>query len=81
MQFEPFSIIDLQNSIIGSKIGSINEMNAMLEFSAKHKCFPQVEVIDFADAQKGFDKIAAGAPRYRMVLKIEGFREAQAAKA
>lgn len=52
-------------------------MKGMLEFSAKHKCFPQCEFIDFKDANAGFDKLIAGTPRYRVVMKIAGFREAQ----
>jgi D-arabinose 1-dehydrogenase-like Zn-dependent alcohol dehydrogenase len=71
--------VDRENAIVGSKIGSPAAMQEMLEFSAKHSCFPQVEVIDFADAQAGFEKLISGAPRYRVVMKIEGFRAAQAA--
>jgi D-arabinose 1-dehydrogenase-like Zn-dependent alcohol dehydrogenase len=52
-------------------------MTEMLEFSAKHKCYPQVEVIDFSEANKGFEKIVANSARYRVVLKIQGFRESQ----
>ena len=76
-QFEPFSIVDCENAIIGSKIGSPKVMAEMLAFSAKHKCFPQVEMIDFKDANEGFKRLIAGTPRYRVVMKIEGFREAQ----
>ena len=52
-----------------------------------HVCTPrgctlplQVEIIDFTDANKGFEKIHSGAPRYRMVMKIEGARAELAAK-
>ena len=54
-------------------------MKAMLEFSAKHKCFPQCEFIDFKDVNAGFDRLVAGTPRYRVVMKIAGFRDVQAA--
>jgi hypothetical protein len=40
----------------------------------------QVEVIDFDRANYGFDRIKEGSARYRMVLKIEGFRERKAAE-
>jgi D-arabinose 1-dehydrogenase-like Zn-dependent alcohol dehydrogenase len=79
VKFLPFDIIAGEKNIIGSMIGGTVAMKDMLEFSAAHRCFPQVEVIDFADANKGFEKILANSARYRMVLKIEGFREAQKA--
>lgn len=77
--FVPFDIVAGEKSIVGSMIGGTVSMVEMLEFSARHKCFPQCEVIDFAEAQKGVEKVVANSARYRMVLKIEGFREAQKA--
>jgi len=58
-------------------IGGTAGMKEMLQFSADHKCFPKVEVVDFADANAGVAKVLANAARYRMVLKIEGFRAKQ----
>ncbi len=43
LQFRPFSIVDSEKRIEGSIIGSPSAMREMLEFSAKHKCFPQVK--------------------------------------
>jgi D-arabinose 1-dehydrogenase-like Zn-dependent alcohol dehydrogenase len=104
LQFLPFDIVSGEKSIVGSMIGGTVSMKEMLEFSAKHKCFPQVrsprcpcglwvesglvyavrglqvEVIDFDRANYGFDRIKEGSARYRMVLKIEGFRERKAAE-
>jgi uncharacterized zinc-type alcohol dehydrogenase-like protein len=81
LQFKPFSVVGGERQIIGSMIGGTAPMREMLAFSAAHKILPQVEVIDFADANKGYDTIRANAARYRMVLKIEGFAERQAAAA
>jgi len=77
VKFLPFDLITGEKQIVGSMIGGTVTMKEMLEFSAKHKCFPQCEVIDFKDAQNGVEKIMANSARYRMVLKIDGFREAQ----
>lgn len=49
LRFEPFDIVSGEKEIVGSMIGSAADQRAMLEFSAKHKCFPQCEVIDFAN--------------------------------
>jgi hypothetical protein len=40
-----------------------------------------VEVIDFERANYGFDRLRENSARYRMVLKIEGFREGKEAAA
>jgi len=69
-----------EKEIVGSMIGGTAAMTDMLNFSAEHKCFPQVEVIPFADAQVGVSKMHDNSARYRMVLEIAGFREAQQQK-
>lgn len=81
LKFLPFDIVNGEKNIVGSMIGGTAGMKEMLQFAADHKCFPKVEVIDFADANAGVTKVLANAARYRMVLKIQGFREAQLAKA
>jgi uncharacterized zinc-type alcohol dehydrogenase-like protein len=81
LEFRPFDIVGGEKQIVGSMIGGIPAMKEMLEFSAQHKCFPQCEVIPFAQAQAGFEKITANSARYRMVLDMGGAREALAAAA
>jgi D-arabinose 1-dehydrogenase-like Zn-dependent alcohol dehydrogenase len=78
LTFEPFHIVAGERSVVGSMIGGTAAMTEMLAFSAKHKCFPKCEVIPFAEAQAGYAKILSNSARYRMVLKIEGFRESKA---
>jgi uncharacterized zinc-type alcohol dehydrogenase-like protein len=70
VKFKPFSIVNGEKAIVGSMIGGSKAMREMLEFSAKHACLPKVEVIPFADANKGFDTIKANAARFRVVLNI-----------
>jgi uncharacterized zinc-type alcohol dehydrogenase-like protein len=69
--FEPFHIVGGERQIIGSMIGGTKAMKEMLDFSAKHKCFPQCEVIPFSKAQEGYAKIMANSARYRMVLSMK----------
>lgn len=42
----------------------------MLEFSAKHKLYPVVEVFPFAEFNKAYDHLHKGQPKYRCVVKI-----------
>ncbi len=72
LTFEPFHIVDGQRTIVGSMIGGTTAMKDMLAFSAAHKIYPQCEVIPFAKAQDGFEKILANSARYRMVLDMTG---------
>jgi len=74
LDFLPFNIVGGEKQIIGSMIGGIPAMKEMLEFSAKHKCFPQCEIIPFVEANHGFEKILSNSARYRMVLDMNGFR-------
>ena len=78
LKFEPFDIVGEELEIVGGKIGGTEVMRQMLAFSAQHKCFPQCEQVDFKDAQVGIAKMHDNSARYRTVLKIEGFRDAQA---
>lgn len=77
LKFLPFDLIKGEKQIVGSMIGGTVVMKEMLQFSADHKCFPQCEVINFEQAQEGIAKVLANSARYRMVLKIEGFRAKQ----
>lgn len=72
LEFRPFDIVGGEKQIVGSMIGGVPAMKEMLAFSAAHKCFPQCEVIPFAKAQEGFEKILANSARYRMVLDMNG---------
>jgi D-arabinose 1-dehydrogenase-like Zn-dependent alcohol dehydrogenase len=77
LTFYPFDVVAGERKIVGSMIGGRKTMRDMLQFSADHKIYPLCQVIPFSDAQAGFDRILANQVRYRMVLKIEGFRETQ----
>ena len=42
----------------------------MLEFVAKHKTFPEVEIYPFEDFNKAYKRLLKEKPKYRCVLKI-----------
>lgn len=81
MTFLPFSVVSGEKAIVGSMIGGTDAMKAMLDFSAAHRCYPQIEMLDFSEANIGFQKLRENTPRYRVVLKIDGARERIAAGA
>jgi len=55
-------------SIEGSNIGGTREMSEMLEFAARHKIAPKVEVLPFGQINEALDKVRKGTARYRMVV-------------
>jgi len=76
----PFVLLTGNRQIIGSMIGGTEDMKAMLEFSAKHKIFPTIEVVEAPFGQNSADKVTAAVKkvldnkaRFRMVLdyKVE----------
>jgi hypothetical protein len=70
LRFEPFDIVSGEKEIVGSMIGSAADQRAMLEFSAKHKCFPQCEVIDFADVSSRV--VLLGGAHHRVLALCAG---------
>ena len=70
---EPYSIdvellLSQRRNIAGSTIGSISEMQEMLEFCAKHQIVSEVEVIDATYIDKAFERTITSDVRYRFVI-------------
>ena len=63
-----FPFILGQKSLVSSVVGSRAEIHDMLEFSARHKIAPQVEVYPMKDVNSVFERLAANQVRYRAVL-------------
>jgi len=57
--------------ITGSLIGSPHEFEPMLEFSAKHKCLPLIEVAPLDKVNEICEKVRTNKIRYRGVLAID----------
>eukprot|EP01102_Stenamoeba_stenopodia_P019446 TRINITY_DN7348_c0_g1_i1.p1 TRINITY_DN7348_c0_g1~~TRINITY_DN7348_c0_g1_i1.p1 ORF type:complete len:347 (+),score=60.64 TRINITY_DN7348_c0_g1_i1:241-1281(+) len=66
-----FAMIINRASIEGSNIGGTRDMGEMLEFAARHKITPKVEVLPFDQINEALEKVRKGTARYRMVVKRE----------
>ena len=66
---QAFSLIGGQKTLGGSPTGSPSTIAAMLEFCARHKIAPQVEVFPMAKVNEALDHLRSGKARYRVVLK------------
>lgn len=75
LTFKPFSLVGGEKQLVGSMIGGTQDFDDMLAFSAEKSVFPQVELLEFDDANTGFKKMRENTVRYRSVLKVKGYRE------
>jgi len=63
------ALIGAQRSVSGSPTGSPAVAAAMLEFCARHRISPQVEMFPMSRVNDALDHLRAGKARYRIVLE------------
>jgi len=63
-------VIDGRKSIAGSGIGSLKEIQEMLEFSVKHDILPEVKSIKIEDINKAWDEMVSKNISHRYVIDI-----------
>lgn len=64
-------IINGQRSIAGSGIGGIKETQEMLEYSTKHKIFPEIEIIKIQDINKAWQALLNKKMSKRFVIDMK----------
>jgi D-arabinose 1-dehydrogenase-like Zn-dependent alcohol dehydrogenase len=62
-------------TVVGVALGSVKEIEEMLEFSAKHKIFPKCEQFGFEELPKAFNHLEFGKPNFRCVVNVKDFSE------
>ncbi len=70
IQVSALQLILGQKSVISSVVGSRSEMQAMLEFSARHHIVPQIETYPLAEINTVLERLKKNEVRYRAVLEI-----------
>ncbi len=66
-----FSLISGQKSIVSSVIGSPYRISEMLEFAARQRILPKVEVFKLSEVNEAICKVRENTIRYRAVLKMD----------
>jgi len=66
----PFPLIMKRRSYSGSVIGSIKETQEMLDFCAKHKITPEIEVIAPSQVNEAYERVLKSDVRYRFVIDM-----------
>lgn len=69
LSIPPFALTRKDVAVVGSNIGSIHEVAAMLDFAAEHKVYPTIEQMPMAQVNAAVNRVRVGDVRYRMVLE------------
>jgi uncharacterized zinc-type alcohol dehydrogenase-like protein len=69
--FHSNKIIFGQKSIAGSGIGGIKETQEMLEYSAKHKILPEIEIITIKNINQAWDSLRNKQMSKRYVIDMK----------
>ncbi|TPX62536.1 hypothetical protein PhCBS80983_g00272 [Powellomyces hirtus] len=64
----PHTLAFTQVGIVGSLIGSISEMKAMLAFAAEHNVRPMTDVMPLSQCNAAIERVRKGDVKYRIVM-------------
>lgn len=68
-------LVVMRCQVAGSLIGSIAETQEVLDFCAKHRIAPDIQIIGIQEINEAYDKVEEGAVRYRYVIDAASFRQ------
>jgi D-arabinose 1-dehydrogenase-like Zn-dependent alcohol dehydrogenase len=71
LQISAFSLISFRKAVVGSSVGSIKDIQEMLDYCALKNITSQIEKIPLEYANKAWDRVTKSDVHYRFVLDIE----------
>ncbi|MDE5599756.1 MAG: NAD(P)-dependent alcohol dehydrogenase [Ureaplasma sp.] len=63
-------IFNGSRKVYGSLIGGIDLTQEMLNYSLKHKIYPEIEIIDPNQIDEAYDKLTSGKAKFRYVIDM-----------
>jgi uncharacterized zinc-type alcohol dehydrogenase-like protein len=63
-----------RKNVAGSLIGSLAETQEVLDFCARHKIAPEIEVIPIKEINDAYKKVEAGEARFRYVIDLASLK-------
>lgn len=78
--WNPQKVLMQRKTIAGSLIGSLAETREVLEFCARNKIYPSVEVIEAHEINEAHKNVKAKKARYRYVIDLASLRNEDRAK-
>lgn len=70
-QIQAFSLIGRRRKLAGSVIGGIRETQEMLDYCAKKRITPEVEIIPISKINQAYERMIKGDVRYRFVIDLK----------
>jgi alcohol dehydrogenase (NADP+) len=70
LDFSPILLTMGRRQLASSGVGGTRDTQAMLDFCSKHNISADVEIISVVDIEDGFERLAQGEVRYRLVLDM-----------
>ena len=67
-------IFNGHRKIYGSLIGGVKITQEMLNFSLKHKIYPEIEIISIEDIDEAYEKLTTGKAKFRYVIDMSTFK-------
>ncbi len=64
-------IWNAHKKVYGSLIGGIKETQEMLDFSLKHKIYPETEIISANQINEAYEKLTSGKAKFRYVIDMK----------
>jgi len=61
-------------NLVGSIVGSRQNVSDMLEFSVKNNIYPSCEEFPFENFDKALDRIENGRPKFRCVVNVKDYK-------
>jgi len=68
IDLDPVDLVVHELSILGSFVGTPDEMRKMLTFAAQHKIAPMVELMPMSQVNEAIKRVRQNKARYRIVL-------------
>lgn len=75
--FAPASLVFKRRKILGSFVGSITEMQEMINYCAINKIYSEVETIPIQQINVAFERMLKGDVRYRFVIDMSSLNNDQ----
>ncbi|MCS4301370.1 NAD(P)-dependent alcohol dehydrogenase [Chryseobacterium sp. BIGb0232] len=73
LEINNFNMTQNRVNFNGSLIGGIKETQEMIDYCAKNKIYPQIEVIKASEINEAWDKVVNKEARYRFVIDATTF--------
>jgi len=77
INFPTFLLVANEINLVGSLVGTRQDINCMLKLCAEKDIYPVIEMFSFEDFPKALDKLENGKPIFRCVVDVEKYSKSK----